>query len=58
MSKISAYARDPESQKNNVKRLKGTRFLRLRIGAFRAVIAEDRETVKVIDLGPRGSIYD
>lgn len=58
MSKIAAYARDPESQRNNVKRLKGARLLRLRVGAFRVLIAEDRETVTVIDVGPRGSIYD
>lgn len=58
MAKIVAYARDPQSQKNNVKRLKGRRLLRLRVGEFRVLIEEDRESLKVIDLGPRGSIYD
>ena len=58
MEKIAAYARDPRSQANNVKRLKGRHFLRLRVGDFRVLFVEDRESIQVIDIGPRGSIYD
>ena len=58
MEKVAAYARDPQSQRNNIKRLKRKTFLRLRVGDFRVLFVEDRESIEVIDIGPRGSIYD
>ncbi|MEJ0096831.1 MAG: type II toxin-antitoxin system RelE/ParE family toxin [Bauldia sp.] len=59
MAKIAAYARNPASQANNVKVLKGsTRILRLRIGAYRVLFSEDKTSITVIDIGPRGSIYE
>jgi len=57
MEKISGYAGDPKSQTNNVKRLKGRSLLRLRVGDFRVLFSEDRESIRVVDIGPRGSIY-
>jgi mRNA interferase RelE/StbE len=58
MEKISAWADDPKSQANNVKRLKGdTRILRLRVGDYRVLLFEEADTIEVIDIGPRGSIY-
>ncbi len=56
--KIEAYAKDPASQANNVKALKGREGIRLRIGDWR-VIMDDRGTVlAVLEIGPRGGIYD
>lgn len=56
--KIEAYARDPASQANNVRALKGREGIRLRVGDWR-VIMDDRGTVlAVLEIGPRGGIYD
>lgn len=55
--KIEAYAEDPASQANNVKALKGRDGLRLRVGKWR-VIMEDGAVLDILDIGPRGSIYD
>ena len=49
---------DPASQGNNVKALKGREGIRLRVGDWR-VIMDDRGTVlAVLEIGPRGGIYD
>ena len=38
--KIKAYAEDPESQRNNMKALKGSKYIRLRVGDWRVIIDE------------------
>jgi len=59
MAKVAAYAADPSAQANNLKRLKGRPAIwRLRVGDYRVLFSEDRETIVVIDIGPRGSIYE
>lgn len=59
MAKISAYATDPSSQANNVKRLAGgSNVMRLRVGDFRVLFTETVAELTVIDVGPRGSIYE
>lgn len=57
VGKIEAYAADPASQANNIKALKGTRAIRLRVGDWR-VIMEDDVVLDVLDFGARGGIYD
>jgi mRNA interferase RelE/StbE len=57
IGKIEAYAKDPASQQNNVKSLKGTDAIRLRVGDWR-VIMQDGVVLDVLDIGPRGGIYD
>jgi mRNA interferase RelE/StbE len=59
-SKIVAYARDPAAQANNVKRMKGERrsFLRLRVGDFRVLFVEEGDRIEVVDIGPRGGVYE
>ena len=57
VGKIEAYATDPASQQNNVKALKGRDAIRLRVGDWR-VIMEDGVVLDIIDIGPRGDIYD
>jgi mRNA interferase RelE/StbE len=58
--KIAAYASDPAGQANNVKRMKGERraILRLRVGDFRVLIVEEDDRIVIVDIGPRGGIYD
>jgi mRNA interferase RelE/StbE len=55
--KIEQYTENPVSLSNNVKKLKGRDGLRLRIGDWRVIFHEDRETVDVLIIGPRGSVY-
>jgi len=55
--KIAAYAEDPASQRNNVKALVGSEYIRLRVGDWR-VIMDDRGTVLlVLKIAARGDIY-
>ncbi len=55
--KIEQYARNPAELANNVKRLKGREGLRLRIGDWRVIFDESAETVEVLVIGARGSVY-
>lgn len=57
VGKIEAYAADPRSQANNVKALKGTEAIRLRVGDWR-VIMQDGVVLDVLGIGPRGGVYD
>lgn len=57
MAKIAQYADDPASLANNVKALKGREGIRLRVGDWR-VIMHDGEVLDVLDIGPRGGVYD
>lgn len=55
--KIEAYALDPASQANNIRALKGRDAIRLRVGDWR-VIMQDGTVLAVLEIGPRGSVYD
>lgn len=57
VAKIELYASDPSLLSNNVKALKGRDGIRLRVGDWR-VIMEDGVVLAVLEIGPRGSIYD
>lgn len=57
MAKIVQYAEDPASQANNVKALKRREGIRLRVGDWR-VIMHDGEVLDVLDVGPRGGVYE
>ena len=57
VSKIEAYAADPASQANNVRALKGREGVRLRVGDWR-VIMEDGVVLAVLEIGPRGRVYE
>jgi mRNA interferase RelE/StbE len=57
LEKIAAYAADPHSQANNVTALRGRPGIRLRVGDWR-VIMEDGEVLEVLQVGPRGGIYE
>jgi mRNA interferase RelE/StbE len=57
-SKIEAYAEDPVSQANNVKNLKGREGIRLRVGDWRVIMDDQGNVLAVLDIGPRGGVYD
>ena len=57
-SKIEAFAADPASQANNVKALKGRGGIRLRVGDWRVVMDDQGNVLDVLEIGPRGGIYD
>lgn len=56
--KIDQLAADPESLGNNVKALKGSDYHRLRVGDWRVIYSMDMVILAVIEIGPRGDIYD
>jgi mRNA interferase RelE/StbE len=57
--KIAAWAADPASLDRNVTELKGRPgVVRLRVGDHRVLIRETDDEVQVLDIGPRGGIYD
>lgn len=56
VSKIRQYAADPKSLANQVKHLKGSGFLRLRVADYRVIFSEDGQVVAVIAIGHRKDI--
>ncbi len=56
VSKINEYAANPAAQANNVKALKGTDAIRLRVGDWRVVML-DGLVIDVIKIAARGDVY-
>lgn len=57
-SKIEQLADNPDSLKNNVTKLIGTRESRLRVGDWRVIFRIDGDTLLIIKIAPRGGAYD
>jgi len=57
-AKIEQYATNPATLANNVIQLTGSSAKRLRIAGFRVLFTETDTTITVLDLGPRGEIYE
>ena len=57
-AKIEAYAQDPNSQANNVKPLKGREGIRIRVGDWRVIMDDQGNVLAILDIGPRGGVYD
>lgn len=57
-AKVSQYAQDPSSLGNNVKSLKGSPYIRLRIGDWRVIMDDRGHVLAIIALGVRGNIYE
>ena len=57
-TKIEQLARDPDSLRNNVTRLSGTENSRLRIGDWRVIFRVDGDTLRILRIASRGSIYE
>jgi mRNA interferase RelE/StbE len=58
VAKIDQYASDPASLANKVTKLQGRDGIRLRVGEFRVIMTDAGEVLDVIDIGPRGGVYD
>lgn len=61
VGKIVQYADAPAAQANNVKRLTGSPFHRLRVGDYRVIFALDGDVatvMTVIRVRPRREAYD
>ena len=56
--KIAQYAEDPARFRNNVRKLQGRDGYRLRVGDYRVIFDEDHVVVTILDIGPRGSVYE
>lgn len=57
-AKVSQYADDPASLANKVIILSGVDARRLRVGEFRVIFKETATDITVLDIGPRGGVYD
>ena len=57
-SKIEQYAADPTSLANNVKALQGRPGYRLRVGDYRVIFDQDGSVMDVLQIGPRGDVYE
>ena len=57
-AKIQQYADDPASLANNVIKLQGRDGFRLRVGDWRVIFQDDGTVVAILEIGPRGSIYE
>ena len=57
VAKVEEYAADPAAQANNVTALKGREGIRLRVGDWR-VIMNDGAVLAVLEIGPRGGVYE
>lgn len=57
-AKIAQYAEEPAAFANNVKRLRESAYLRLRIGDWRVIFSEDGVVVDVVRIAARGEAYD
>jgi mRNA interferase RelE/StbE len=58
IARIEQYAVKPESLTNNVKALKGREGIRLRVGDWRVIMNDDGVVLAVLEIGPRGSVYE
>lgn len=57
-SKIEQYANDPDSLANNITKLQGREGVRLRVGNWRVIMSDSGAVLAILNIGPRGSIYD
>ena len=58
-AKIAQLADDPASLANNITPLKGGEGLsRLRVGDWRVIYTETLVIVSVVQIGPRGGVYE
>ena len=57
-TKIETYAIDPASQANNIRVLRGRDGIRLRVGDWRVIMDDQGNVLAILDIGPRGGIYD
>jgi mRNA interferase RelE/StbE len=55
--KMESYAKEPAAFGNIVITM-STGFRRLRVGDFRVIFRESAREIEILDIGPRGGIYE
>ncbi len=55
--KITSYAKDLMSMVAQVRKLRGREGYRLRVGQWRVIFDQDGTVLSIIEIGPRGGIY-
>ncbi len=55
--KVQQYAENPALLANNVKKLQGVDYYRLRVGDWRVIFTEDGLIIDVIRIATRGEAY-
>ena len=58
IAKIEQYAEEPETKANNVTALKGREGICLRVYDWRVIMNDDGAVLAVLEIGPRGSVYE
>jgi mRNA interferase RelE/StbE len=56
-AKLDLLAIDPAALANQIKRLKGSSALRLRVADYRVIFTDDGVILEIIKIGVRGSNY-
>lgn len=56
-NKIKQYAAAPEELANQVKKLQGAPYYRLRVGDYRIIFTETGEILSIEKIGNRGDVY-
>ena len=56
-AKLAQLAINPSALANQIKRLKGTEALRLRVGDYRIIFTDDGLVLDIQKVGSRGAIY-
>lgn len=56
-AKVSEFAADPARLANNASAMKGRDAVRMRVGDWR-IIMHDGVVLTILEIGPRGGIYD
>jgi mRNA interferase RelE/StbE len=57
IGKIEQYAKNPDSLTNTIITM-STGYRRLRVGDFRVIFRENAVEIEILDIGPRGGIYN
>ncbi len=57
LEKIKQYAAFPEELQNQIKKLKGSKFYRLRVGDYRIIFDDQGKILQIIKIGNRGDVY-
>jgi mRNA interferase RelE/StbE len=56
--KMAELAMSPGNLGNQVKRLKGARLLRLRVGDYRVIFTDEGVILTIVRVGHRKDVYD